>query len=92
MKEISRNDFQSMDTAPKGNYSKYTTDPEWVSPPKILMLFEAGDMCVVSWDWYYSEEGEACFDGVAWVEPINGTQANLQYGEPVGWLPLPQMP
>ena len=81
-----------MDTAPKGGGAERIDDPEWITPPTILMLFEAGDICVVSWDWYYAEDGVGCFDGVAWVEPINETQVNLEYGEPVGWLPLPQMP
>jgi hypothetical protein len=83
--------FLDMKHAPKGGGAESVSDPAWVNPPILLMLFEAGDMCVVSWDWCYAEGGMCFYDGVAWIELVSGEQANKYYGEPVGWLPLPDI-
>lgn len=83
-------EWQPMETAPKGSGPDLlVTDPQYVAPPQILLLFEGGDVSVAYWDWYYAEGGHGCTDGFAWIEPCSGEQLNLHYNEPVGWMPLP---
>lgn len=84
--------WQPIETAPKGGGAKLTTDPKWAEPPKILMLFEDGNQCVVHWDAYYAEGGRGCIDGCAWVEPVSGELAHLHFGMPTHWMPLPEPP
>jgi hypothetical protein len=78
-----------MDTAPKGGGAEYVTDPNWVEPPRILMKFKGGQVSVAYWDWYHAEGGAGYRDGFAWIEPCSGEQLNLHYGQPIGWMPLP---
>ena len=82
--------WQPMETAPKGGGAEMVTDPAWVDPPRVLLLFNAGQQAVCHWDWYYAPEGNG-YSGVdAWVEPISGQLACIEYGEPKAWQPLPQ--
>jgi hypothetical protein len=82
------NEWQPMETAPKGGEAQFVTDPYWIEPPKILLLFD-GDICVGYWDSYYAEGGFECTDGFAWIEPCSGEPLNLHYGIPKAWAPLP---
>lgn len=65
------------------------TDPAWVEPPKILLLFKDGAISVGYWDWYYAEGGNG-FDGrhLAWIEPVSGEQLTRHYSAPIAWMPL----
>lgn len=85
-------EWQPIDTAPKGGGAEYVTDPEWVDPPQILLLFESKDISVAHWDWAYAPGGYHCTDGVAWIEPCSGESLNLYYGKPTHWMPLPSPP
>jgi len=78
-----------VETAPKGGGAERVTDPLWVEPPDILLRFFEDVMRVGRWDWYYAEGGNGCIDGVAWVEPCSGELLHLHYGEPTGWMALP---
>jgi hypothetical protein len=82
-------EWNSMDTAPKGGGADLVTDPEYVKPPLVLLLFPADKVSVAYWDWYYAEGGNGCTDGVAWIEPISSEPLHMYYEEPIGWLPLP---
>ena len=77
-----------IETAPKGGGAPLRTDPAWVEPPKILLLFAGGAQAVCYWDWYYAEGGAGCTDGVAWIEPVSGERINLHYDNPIRWRPL----
>ena len=85
-------EWQTMDTAPKGGGAEYTTDPNWVVPPKILLIFADDEMCVCYWEWHYAEGGWGYDGRPAWVEPCSGDLVVIHYGEPVGWQPLPTPP
>ena len=85
---IAKTDFNSMESAPKGGGAKMTTDPNWVEPPKILLLFENDKISVGYWDWYYAEGGRGYEGGEAWIEPCSGERLDLHYDPPIGWLPL----
>ena len=81
--------WKSMDTAPKGGGAALVTDPNWIHPPKILLLFEGGDVSVGYWELYYAVGGGG-YDGIdAWVEPISGERLALEYDPPVKWMPIP---
>ena len=90
--------WRPIETAPKGNgdQCELVTDPEYIEPPKILMLFESGDQCVVRWDWYYAEGGyghHKAQDGPAWIIHGGSNLAHLEFGNPVAWRfigPLPE--
>lgn len=84
--------WQSIETAPKGGGADSTTNPAWVEPPRILLLFAHGMMSVGYWDWYYAEGGDGCTHGVAWVEPVSGELLKDHYGLPTHWMPLPDPP
>jgi hypothetical protein len=78
---------------PIGGGAEYRTDPEWVDPPKILLLFADGERSIAYWDWYYAEDGNGYEPGMsAWVEPVSGEQVARHYGPPIGWRPLPEPP
>jgi hypothetical protein len=77
-----------METAPKGGGADLVTDPKWVEPPKILLLFD-GDISVGYWEPYYAEGGSGRTDGFAWIEPCSGEPLNLHYDNPEAWMPLP---
>lgn len=86
-------DWMPIETAPKGGGAIYTTDPNWVEPPKILVKFGDEAISVAYWDWYYAEGGGGYTDGFAWVEPCSGEPLNLHYSSnPDGWMPLPTAP
>lgn len=83
-------EWQPIETAPKGGGAELVTDPAWVEPPKVLLLFENGEQVVGCWDWYYAEGGNGYVKGVsAWVVPPSCEQAALYYDEPTHWMPLP---
>ena len=83
-------DFKSMETAPKGSGPGAVDDPKYIEPPKILLLFEGGEISVGFWDWYYAEGGNGYEGGEAWIEPISGEMLDSHYYAPVGWMPLPK--
>ena len=87
-------EWQSMETAPRGGGAEYVTDPKWVEPPEILLLFEGGERRVGHWDWYYAEGGRGFGEsqGHAWVEPTSGESLALYYDPPTAWMPLPAQP
>jgi len=87
-------EWQPIKTAPKGGGAEMTTDPAWVDPPRILLLFGGGEVSVGYWDWYYAECGRGFTGGeeTAWIEPISGEKLALNYDQPVGWMPLPDPP
>lgn len=85
-------DWQPIETAPKGGGAEMITDPAWVEPPQILMLFEDGEVSVTYWDWYWAEGGHGYNGSLAWIEPCSGEQLSLHYGSPTHWMPLPNPP
>lgn len=85
-------EWQPIESAPKGGGAELITDPEYVEPPKILLLFPNGAMSVAYWDWYYAEGGRGYEDGIAWVEPVSGERVHNYYDNPTHWMPLPEPP
>jgi hypothetical protein len=81
-------DWVSMDSAPKGGGADRCDDPEWIEPPKILLLFNEGIVSVGYWDWYYAEGGRGYEGGLAWIEPISGERLDMNYDPPIGWQPI----
>ena len=79
--------MNSMESAPKGGGAEYVTDPEWVEPPKILLFFDGGAVSVGCWDWYYVRNDEV---NNAWTEPVSGQLLRFTYGEPIGWMEIPE--
>ena len=90
--DVANRGWQSMDTAPKGGEAEMVTDPTWVEPPQILLLFEINKVSVGYWDWYYAEGGSGYEGGLAWMEPVSGERLDLNYDPPIGWMPLPNPP
>lgn len=87
--------WSEIQSAPKGSNPKdapMVTDPNYVEPPKILLLFREGVVSVAYWDWYYAEGGRGYEGGLAWVEPVSGERLDLYYDEPIAWMPLPAPP
>jgi hypothetical protein len=84
------NEWQPIETAPKGGGAEFTSDPAWVQPPLILLLCD-GKVSVGRWQWYYAEGGVGYRAGLeAWAEPISGELLALEYGNPTHWkLPAP---
>ena len=85
-------DWQPIETAPKGGGAEMVTDPQWVEPPRILLLFDDGAASVAYWDWYYAEGGAGYTDGFAWIEPCSGQPLNLHHNAATHWMPLPEPP
>lgn len=84
-----REEWQPIETAPKGGGAEIVTDPLYVNPPLLLLLFGGGEQVVCHWDWYYAEKGNGYRHGVsAWVEPISGEQISFHLDEPTSWMPL----
>lgn len=85
-------DWQSIDTAPKGGGADGVRDPAYVQPPRVLLYFPAEGLIEVGyWDWYYAEGGNG-FEGCsAWVIGEYAPAATA-YGEPSHWMPLPEPP
>lgn len=83
--------WQPMESAPKGGGAELVTDPNWIEPPWVLLLFEEGKISVGYWDWYYAEGGAGHTGGLAWVEPCSGERLDLHYDVPIGWMPLPAL-
>lgn len=86
--------WQPIETAPKGGGAELVTDPAWIDPPEVLLLFGGNVRRVGKWDWYYAEggDGDSCADGVAWVDPVSGDLLATHYGAPTDWMPLPEAP
>lgn len=82
-------DWQPIETAPKGGGAELVTDPNWVEPPLILLLFAKGEWSVGRWDWYYAEGGAGHRGVDAWVEPISGELLVMYYDPPTHWMPKP---
>lgn len=87
-------DWQPIEGAPKGVWAERRTDPSWVEPPEVLLLFEGDRQCVGKWDWYYAEGGAGASEtgGVGWYEALTGEPVVLHIGAPVAWMSLPQVP
>ena len=84
--------WQPIETAPQGGGADLVTDPAWVEPPRILLLFPGGVVSVGYWDWYYAEGGNGYEGGTAWIEPCSGERLDRHYGPPTHWQPLPEPP
>ena len=89
--------WQPIETAPKGGGTEMVTDPAWVDPPEILLLFPpakkaAAAQAVGAWDWYYAPGGNGHAGVSAWVSPASGDLLAMYYGEPTHWRPLPPPP
>ena len=78
-----------MGTAPKGGGAELVTDPNWVEPPHILLMFEGKQISVACWDWSYGGVGYYNIGGEAWIEPVSGECLHLHYGMPTKWMPIP---
>lgn len=85
------NEWQPIETAPKGGGAELVTDPTWVEPPEIMLFCEGGSQVVARWDWYFAEGGHGCTDGVAWIA-AGGEPVNIVVGTPTHWMPLPRPP
>lgn len=86
------NDWQPIETAPKGGGADLVTSPNWVEPPPLLLLFEDGVMCICRWEWSYAEGGYYCTNGKAWVDCMTGERACDYFGDPTHWMPPPPPP
>jgi hypothetical protein len=85
--------WRPIEEAPKGGGAEMRTDPKWVDPPKVLLLFADGSQSAGYWDWYYAEGGRGYRTGVsAWIEPVSGEQLAMHYDEPTHFHPLPPSP
>lgn len=82
-------EWLDMESAPKGGGADRVTDPGWVEPPMILLLFDGGNISVGRWDWYYAIGGNGYTGGLAWIEPVSGEMVDLTYDAPIGWMSLP---
>jgi hypothetical protein len=80
--------WKPMSDAPRGGGAEMVTDPNWLEPPLVYLLFGEGQQCVAKWDWYYAHGGIGYSGLSAWVEPCSGELAALHYNEPVAWMPL----
>lgn len=85
-------EWQPIETAPKGGGAELVTDPNWVEPPEILLLFAKGERRVGHWDWYYAEGGSGADEskGHGWVEPTSGELLVMYYDPPIRWMALPE--
>ncbi len=88
---MNSNSWLSMGSGPKGGGAEYVTDPKYVDPPLILLLFGEGQVSVGRWDSYYAEGGRGFEGGLAWIEPVSGERLDLHYDAPIGWMPLPKL-
>ena len=84
--------WQKIETAPKGSGTGSVCDPQYVEPPRILLLFEEGYTSVAYWDWYYADGGNGYDGGDAWIEPLSGEKLDMHYDSPTHWMPLPSPP
>ena len=85
-------EWKTIDTAPKGGGADLVTDPKYVKPPKILLLFACQNISVGHWDWYYAEGGNGYEGGEAWIEPCSGERLDLIFDKPTHWMSLPKPP
>jgi hypothetical protein len=89
------NEWQPIETAPRGGFprgstSTLTTDPDWVDPPRILGWSKGGGLMVVHWDWYYAEGGSGYRPGcTGWVE---AGEAKWADEAPTHWMHVPEPP
>jgi len=88
--QLKEREWQDMESAPKGGGADRVDDDNWVTPPRILLLFNNNEQGVCYWDWYYAEGGRGYNGLPAWI--LNGEQAVLSFDEPIGWMPLPSPP
>ena len=84
--------WQLIATAPKGGVAELVTDPAWVEPPIVLLLFAGGVVSTGSWDWHYAKGRRNGIDGYAWVEQTTGEVLSQYYDHPTHWMPLPATP
>lgn len=86
--------WRPIETAPHGGGAEFVTDPAWVEPPEVLLLFEGNKRCVGRWDAYYGPggAGESETRGCGWLETLTLEPVTLHIGEPTHWLPLPNPP
>jgi hypothetical protein len=84
--------WRPIETAPKGGGAAMMTDPSWVDPPRVILLFAGGEVAIGRWDYYYDEGGCGCTDGIAWVDPVSDELLALHYDAPIRWMPLPVPP
>lgn len=91
-------EWRDISTAPKGGGAEMVTDPAWVEPPRILLLFADEpnrDVVLAYWDWYYAApDGHGYEDGVlAWVIDRTAETVDKHFDTgPTHWMPLPEPP
>jgi hypothetical protein len=94
---MSKTDFKhgtwnEINTAPKGGGAELATDPNWVNPPVVILLY--GDNIEIGyWDWYYAKGGNGYIEGQkAWVRESDGRTLSDHYEEgPIAWMPIPNI-
>lgn len=86
--------WREMESAPHGGGAELVTDPAWVEPPEVLLLFEGNKRCVGRWDAYYGPggAGESETQGCGWLEALTLEPVTLHIGPPIKWMPLPGAP
>jgi len=84
-------EWQPIETAPKGSWLTGPNDtrhPDYVKPPRLLLLLDDGEVCVGYADAYYTAERGSGYDGGSfWVEKFSGERVT-----PTHWMPLPEPP
>lgn len=86
--------WQPISTAEKGGGAELVTDPAYVDPPSMLLLFANSAVAVGKWDWYYAEGGNGADEtnGCGWIDTNELNPLYPCHGEPTHWMPLPAAP
>lgn len=85
--------WRPIEEAPIGGGAESIDDPNWVEPPKLLLLFPSGTMRIGNYEWYFSEGGYGYNGLSAWADSSTGEQLEYAHGEaPTHFMPLPQPP
>lgn len=85
--------WRPVEEAPIGGGAESIDDPNWVEPPKLMLLFPSGTMRIGNYEWYFSEGGYGYNGLSAWADSSTGEQLEYAHGEaPTHFMPLPQPP